>query len=224
MDVLAFLRNRLQFICAFYDTAAEPFRETIRKIENGEPPFEPPYSEDGGEPPFLSEWIEADTGLDVLGRACLSMVSASLKLYFETWEAQLRIEWEKGEKKKAFRNGFLQGYQKCFAEVVKVSWEDCPADLEILEQVTLARNRDQHPESITRMGVNHTPTDRRRYPGLFFASDAERKAYQDPEMAGISWMNPSVRVSREALLKAIGEVENLAEWLEPQILAVRYRR
>jgi hypothetical protein len=90
--------------------------------------------------------------------------------------------------------------------------------------VTLARNRDQHPDSMTRMGVNHTPKDRKKHPGLFFASDAERKAYRDEEMAGISWMNPSVRVSREALLKAMDEVETLAEWLEPQILKLRYRR
>ena len=98
----------MRFIREFYETAGEPFRETMRKIESGEPPFEPPYSEDG-EPPYLSEWIEADTALDVLGRACVSMVSASLKLYFETWEGQLGVVWEKGERKKAFKDGFLHG-------------------------------------------------------------------------------------------------------------------
>lgn len=213
----------MRFIREFYETAGEPFRETMRKIESGEPPFEPPYSEDG-EPPYLSEWIEADTALDVLGRACVSMVSASLKLYFETWEGQLGVVWEKGERKKAFKDGFLHGYKKCFAEVLSLSWDDCPADLEILEQVTLARNRDQHPDSITRMGVNHTPADRGKYPRLFFASEAERGMYDDPDMAGITWMNPSVRVSAESLLQAIEEVEKLAEWLEPKMLAVRYGR
>jgi hypothetical protein len=223
MDVLAFLRDRMRFIREFYETAGEPFRETMRKIEAGEPPFEPPCSEDG-EPPYLSEWIEADTALDVLGRACVSMVSASLKLYFETWEGQLGVVWEKGERKKAFKDGFLHGYKKCFAEVLSLSWDDCPADLEILEQVTLARNRDQHPDSITRMGVNHTPADREKYPRLFFASKAERGMYDDPDMAGISWMNPSVRVSAESLLQAIEEVEKLAGWLEPKMRAVRYGR
>jgi len=223
MDVLAFLRDRMRFIRGFYATAGAPFCETMRKIEAGEAPFEPPYSEDG-EPPFLEEWIEADTALDVLGRACVSMVGASLKLYFETWEGQLGVVWEKGERKKTFENGFLQGYRKCFADILGLSWDECPADLEILEQVTLARNRDQHPDSITRMGVNHTPSDREKYPRLFFASEAERRMYDDPDMAGISWMNPSVRVSRESLLTAIGEVEKLAEWLEPKILAAQYRR
>jgi len=48
--------------------------------------------------------------------------------------------------------------------------------------------------------------------------------YDDPDMAGISWMNPSVRVSLDSLLTAIEEVEKLAEWLELKILAVRYGR
>lgn len=223
MDVLAFLKRRTAFIRVFYDTATVPLRETMRRIEEKEPPFEPPYSEDR-EPPFLEEWIEADTGLDVLGRASISMLSASLKLYFETQEDELGITWEKDEHKQAFKNGLLQGYRTCFVQILDVPWDDCPADLEILEQVTLARNRDQHPDSITRMGVNHTIKNRRKYPGLFFASEHERKAYDDPDLAGISWMNPSVRVSREALIKAIEEVETLAAWLEEKIHAARYHR
>lgn len=223
MDVLAFLKDRTRFIRGFYDAASESFRETMRKIEAGKAPFEPPYSEDG-EPPYLEEWLEADTALDVLGRAGVSMLSASLKLYFESWERQLGIVWAMGKRKKTFKDGFLEGYKTCFAEIIGLSWTDCPADLKILEQVTLARNRDQHPDSITRMGVTHTPADREKYPRLFFASEAERKMYDDPEMRGISWMNPSVRVTEETLFRAIEEVEKLAEWLEPRMLAVKYRR
>jgi hypothetical protein len=52
MDVLGFLKIRTQFILQFYETASEPFREIMRKIDINEAPFFPPYSEDG-EPPFL---------------------------------------------------------------------------------------------------------------------------------------------------------------------------
>ncbi len=52
MDVLAFLKDRTGFIRWYYDTAGVPFREIMRKIETGEAPYEPPYSEDP-EPPFL---------------------------------------------------------------------------------------------------------------------------------------------------------------------------
>lgn len=224
MDVLAFLKDRTGFISWYYDTAAEPFRETIRKIEADEAPFDdPPYSEDG-EPSYLTEWIEADTGLDVLGRTCTSMLSASLLLYFRTWERELGVRWENGERKRAFRNGFLRGYQACFGEVLELSWDDCPADLELIEQVVLARNRDQHPESIATMRVSHSYKERKERGRLFFVSEAERRMYDDPAMADISWMNPSVHVSRELLFRALEQVDTLAEWLEPCMFEAKYGR
>lgn len=224
MNVLFFLKKRAAFIRRYYDTAAEPFREIIRKIEAGKAPFDdPPYSEDG-EPPFLSEWLEADTSLDVLGRTCITMLSASLQLYFRTWESELGVRWEKGEREKAFKKGFLRGHQFCFGEVLKLSWDNCPADLKLIEQVVLARNRDQHPETITTMRVSHSYTERKERGRLFFVSEIDRKMYDDPQMSDISWMNPSVHVSRELLCIALEQVEVLAEWLEPRMFEAKYRR
>jgi len=62
VDVGFFLKDRIAFIRQFYDAASLPFVERKRKIDAGEDPFVPPYSEDD-EPPFLSEWIEADESL-----------------------------------------------------------------------------------------------------------------------------------------------------------------
>ena len=224
MDVLFCLKKRVKFIRYFYDTAGEPFRETMRKIEAGDPPFDnPPYSEDG-EPSYLEEWMEADEGLEVLGRTCFSMLSPSLQLYFKTWESELRIRWEKGARDRAFRNGFLQGYRACFGEVLNPSWDDCPADVGLIEQITLARNRDQHPEHIFTMRVDHTRKDLEKHQHLFFVSETERKMTADPDIEGTFWMNPSVHVSREMLFTAIEQVETLAEWLEDRMLAVRNGR
>jgi len=78
MDVLYFLKERTRLIREYYEHAARPFNEIIRKIEAEEEPYIPPYSEDP-EPAFLSEWIEADELLDVTGRCCISMLSASLR-------------------------------------------------------------------------------------------------------------------------------------------------
>ena len=113
MDILFFLRRRTEFIRGFYDAASEPFRERIRKIEAGEEPFAPPYSEDG-DPPYELEWNEAVTSKEILGRSCISMLSAALQLYFKTWEDHLRIQWAEGEKKATFKNGFVQGLQSRF--------------------------------------------------------------------------------------------------------------
>lgn len=224
MQVLFFLKERTKFMRSYYETAGEPFREIMRKIDEDEPPFDnPPYSEDG-EPAYLEEWLEAQEGLEVLGRSCNDMLSSSLQLYFKTWERELGVRWENGERKRAFRSGLLPGYKTCFGEVLDLSWDDCPANLDLIEQIVLARNRDQHPERISTMRVDYTPKDRKKHPHLFFISEMERKEYADSAWEGISWMNPSVHFSRQTLFVAIEQVEALAEWLEERMFAAKYGR
>ena len=222
MDVLFFFKERTRFIRYFYETAGMPFCETIRKIEDEEAPFDnPPYSEDG-EPPYLEQWIEADEALEVLGRTCLSMLSPSLELYFKTWEKELGIVWKNGERKRAFKKGFLQAYRNCFEEVLGVSWDHCPADLKLIEQITLARNRDQHPDEITSMRVAHGEKDLKKYPRPFFMSTADRNLQDNSEINSGFLMSLTVHVSREALYRAISETETLADWLEEYMFAARY--
>ena len=55
-------------------------------------------------------------------------------------------------------------------------------DLSIVEQIFLARNRDQHPDRITSMSVTHNSRDRKRYPKPFFVTDRERERYESGEM------------------------------------------
>jgi hypothetical protein len=57
----------------------------------------------------MVEWSEANTGLEMLGRTCVSMLSESLKLYFRCWEVELDVSWQDGERKNTFENGFVQG-------------------------------------------------------------------------------------------------------------------
>lgn len=224
MDVLYFFKERTRFIRKFYIVAATPFTQTMRAIEGGGAPFDdPPYSEDG-EPPYISEWIEASEALEVLGRTCLSMLSPSLQLYFRTWEDQLGIKWEKGERKAAFKKGFLEGYLTCFEGALGISRENCPANLDMIEQITLARNRDQHPDEITTMRVKHSKSDRERHGNLFFMSEQDRAMFSDPELLRISFIDPAVHVSEDHLLAAIEETERLTEWLEQHMLTKRWRR
>ncbi len=222
MDILYFLKERTKFIRYFYDTAGKPFRELMRKIEASEAPFQAGCTQDG-EPPFLAEWLEANSGLETLGRNCVSMLSASLQLYFMTWEKELGVVWEEKERKRTFENGFVQGYRTCFGQVLKLSWDDCPVNFDILEQVVLARNRDQHPDHIARLDVTHDKKFRTKHPALFFVSEGERKMFDDPDMANIYWMSPKVHVSRDNLLSAINQVEALGEWLEERMFAALHR-
>lgn len=224
MDVLYFFQERTRFVRRFYDTAAQPFETTKLAIDNGQPPFnDPPYSEDS-EPAYLSEWLEADEALEILGRTCLSMLSSSLQLYFQTWERQLSIQLGKEERKTIFKRGMLNGYLKIYEQFLGISRKGSPADLELIEQITLARNCDQHPERIATMRVTHSEKDRRKYPTPFFINEFDSAMLDDQEMAGLSFLAPTVYVSREHLTTAIEEIEKLAEWLEEYMLAKRWGR
>jgi hypothetical protein len=224
MDILYFLKERTRFIRSFYENASRPFRETMRKIEAHEEPFKPLYASEDSEPPFLQEWLEADEALEVLGRNCVSMLSESLKLYLTTWEAQF---WRDRPCAKClgkiFReSGFLHGYRTCFGEVFKINWDECPADFSILEQITLARNADQHPENIATVRVSHNEQVRRKHARLFFIRESERDSESDPNDAISPWFDPTLHVSRETLFEAIVQVEKLADWLEVRMLDARY--
>ena len=123
--------------------------------------------------------------------------------------------------KDMFKNGLLHGYRKCFESVSGVNWDACPANLELIEQTVLARNRDQHPEDIWTLGVNHSEKDRERYPSPFFIEDEERSLLNG---AGedARWMSARLHVSGEKLEQAIREVEALAVWLEDCLVRVQY--
>jgi hypothetical protein len=106
---------------------------------------------------------------------------------------------------------------------VGIDWASCPADLIIIGQVVLARNRDQHPESITMLRVAHAEEDRRRHPQPFFMSEREAELFEDGNGPNL-FMSPSLHVSREKLIAAIEQVECLCQWLEEKMLDTKYTR
>jgi hypothetical protein len=219
MDVLWFFKDRLKSISSFYVTASQPFIATIAAIDDQTPPFDHPPYDESGEPAYMDEWQEATLGLDLLGRAALSMLSASLKLYFETWERDLGMPWNsKTEKKRALGEGFVPAYWKGFASALGFDPNTRPADFDLIEQIVLGRNRDQHPQEITSLRVKHRLTDLRRFSSTFFIQDSDR-ALLDEDM--VQWMAPSLNVDAAGLTAAIAEVERLADWMEPRLTAAR---
>lgn len=82
MDADYFLKQRTAFISFFYDESTRAFSAICVKIENSESPFDdPPYSEDP-EPPFLREWMDAKTAIEIVRQSCVGLLSDSLKLFF----------------------------------------------------------------------------------------------------------------------------------------------
>lgn len=221
MDLLYFLKARTAFVRHFYSVSSAPFKETKRKIECGETPFESRLAKYEGEPPFTTEWIEAERCLEVLGRVCISMLSASLKLYFDTWRAHLGIDLRQ-EDKQALKHGVLKGYKWIFGGRLCVEWADCPVDFALLEQIFSARNRDQHPDHIGTQAVSHHRSDLEKYAEPFFLSDTDCKILaDDPEFVSNPFFSFRIHVTGENLLAATKEVEALAEWLEPRLVAGR---
>lgn len=214
MDIRYFLERRLAFIEQYYRSAAAPFLERKRLIEAGEEPFVPPYSEDG-EPPYLEEWLEADESLQILGQTCISMLSASFHLYFTTWEHHLGVPVAESLKSIFKKRGWLNGYKAYFAKNFQVKFEDSGCNLQLLEELVLARNRVQHPESITSRSTSYSNDDLKKLPSPFFVSEWEVELMTGADEGEQSWLvPPTITVTEEKLQAALAEVRRFSEWLE----------
>lgn len=215
MDVQYFLKQRIAFIRQFYKNAAMPFLEIKRKIEAKEPPFHsPPYSEDG-EPPYLEEWLEADESLHVLGAACLSMLAASLHLYLRMLELRVGAPVDAELKRVFKKQGWFVGYREYFARYCRIPFEKCPADLALLEELVLARNRVQHPDSIVFQRPEYSEADLAKLRRPFFIDETESLGLVGTNEEEQRWlMPPMLHVTAAKLETALAELEHFAEWLE----------
>lgn len=214
MDIRYFLERRLAFIEQYYTAAATPFLERKRKIEAGEEPFVPPYSEDA-EPPHLEEWLEADESLQILGQTCISMLSASFHLYFTTWQHHLGVPVAPSLKPVFKKRGWFNGYKSYLSANFGVEFGNSGCNLQLLEELVLARNRVQHPESISSRSTNYSDDDLKKLPSPFFVSEREVELMVGAEDGERRWLvPPTINVTEEKLRAAIAEVRRFSEWLE----------
>ncbi|MDJ1652967.1 hypothetical protein PFH44_05540 [Raoultella sp. Ech2A] len=218
MDIEFFLLERTKFIAFFYKTASTPFSQIMNDIVNQIPPYVPPYSEDA-EPPFLTEWLDAKYGLDTCGHHAISMLSSSLQLFLKAWVDRLDrfqgMTFEVNFKK----NGWLNGYLQIFKEL-ELDMDDCPANLKIIEQLPLVRNRIQHPEHLTSIYIEHSDNDLTKLSRPYFIQESEFDSVSDQE--NNSWLLPPViSPSHEKIMEAVNNVELLGSWLENQYRKAR---
>lgn len=213
MDLAFFLKQRVEFIRQFYTISSAGFIERKRLIEAKEKPFVPPYSEDA-EPPFLEEWLKAEESLQVLGNMCISMLAAIFHLYFKEWESQTGIAVD-DSLKADFKKGWLNGYRAYFAHHFQIRFEDSPTNLTLLEELVLARNKIQHPESILMNTVRYSDSDLKKLPNLFFVDKKHASLFAEIEDKECAWLiAPHIQVTEEMLFTVLSEVTNFAEWME----------
>jgi len=220
MDVVYFLKERTNFIRFYYDQGVVGFAKIKHQIDGKLPPFDdPPYSEDP-EPAYLDEWMDAEDGIQIVGLSAISLLSDSLKLYFYSLRHRV-IGFSFGDKQdegKAFKQGFVAAYAEALGHILDTDWSDCPADLQVIEQIVLARNRAQHGSDLTSLHVSHDQHTLDKHPRPFFMNEHERESWiEDDHSTFSSFMMPSVKVTRETLFAAIKQVEELADWIESRM-------
>jgi len=207
MDIQAGLRDKLRFIERHYAAASAPFRETKRKIDAGEDPFEPPpfdaETATDFRPPFLEQWQEANESLNIEGEVALQLVQGALREYLSSF---INLY---GDPLTASGKNWLRLYRKHFLETHGIDWEEGPVPLDELEEVNLARNDVEHggdPFGKTR----RLPQDNGlRFAAGHFVDEIEKQVFQ---ASGHSWPG-RIEVTDSGLKETIRRVETLCEFL-----------
>ncbi len=240
MNVLLFLKSRTNFIRQFYTTTSAPYNELIRKNVKNEEPFISQYwDDDGGE--FYPEWEEAQNSLHVIGSFCISMLSATLKLYLESLEGeaigivsydsareQSDEEYKKywKNRKREFKKSWLCGYMWSFSQHLGINFKGYSGNVAILEEIILARNKFQHLPSITSFETSYDNSDLGKLKSNpLFLNDEElnhiRNIIDEENSSWLNWLN--LNISNEKLFTVISQVECFTEWLDSEIKIAKNR-
>ncbi len=195
----------------FFTNAAKPFEDIIFAIDKEEPPYVPVY-EESGEPQFMKEWMDASTGLESVGITALSMLSSSLQLFLNDWVCHFEKPDNKF-KRTHKKHGWFYAYQKIL-EKIGLNLDECPADLELIEQAVLVRNRGQHPEHLTILCTTHSRHDLEKYPSPYFVTETDKRIidFDDGRMSW--WLTPNIYVDHEKFKYVASEIKKMCVWLE----------
>jgi hypothetical protein len=209
MDLLQGLHEKLRFIDWMYRKAGESFVETKRKIENSESEFDysgwDPESFDG-EPPFLTQWQEADEAVNLLGQASLSLVQSVLREYLDG--CLLVVRAEKPQRKG--KESWFDAYQRFFNEQFGIDWVKSPVQPTLVEEINLARNDAQHSGREFGMTRYQDAQHRARFPkGLFADPTFAAMVDQSPLMGPVP-----LRVTANGLQEAIKRVVDFCSFID----------
>ena len=218
MDLVFFLEERLKFTEYFYKNTRKPFCEIMLAIKEERPPFPPKYDE-SGEPPYMGEREDAETGLYFAGLTALSMIASSLKLFLDEWfRLQLDFKPDKKYKRDCKERGLREALHRVL-ENSGICARECPANLELIEQTILVRNRIQHPDSLPLLQPKHSESDLRKYPSPYFVDpDDPLIGLFDGSLNSGSklsrWLLPKVSIDQDKFQELVTEVKEFAQWLE----------
>src|ERR1700756_38673 len=116
----------------FYEETTGVFVEVKRKVEAEEEPYVPRGDpESYSEPPFLTEWIEADEKLRLQRQLCLSVLQRTLVEFMNSVIAR----HPNFPKNKPDDRNWFKNYQRWFLDELRIDWTQSGADLKMLEEL-----------------------------------------------------------------------------------------
>ena len=112
-----------------------------------------------------------------------------------------------------------------FSSRLSIDFNLVPANLQMLSEVVLARNRIEHPTSITSRRTQYADADHEKMRPPFFVDEREAVLLVDSDEGEKSWlMPPTLHVTAEKLLAALTEIERFVDWFEVEIEKRLYPR
>ena len=218
MDAAYFLKRRIEFVRFFFTEGQAAFDRIRLNIEEGKPPYDNPECSEDPEPPFLEEWMTAQTALQIVGQTSVSLLSDALKLYFRTMQSRvIGFSFSKEAEASAKKKGWVALYRDTFGLIFDTDWRDCPADFDIIEQVVLARNNSQHGNDLTSHRVVLDPKTLDRHPKPWFASEEEVTTWKEYGSEPSSFFAPELQVTQERLFAAADHIQMLADWIDARM-------
>lgn len=216
------LESKLTFLRDFYERTTHPFREIKRKIEVHEEPYIPYWSEEpDGEPPFLSEWMDANDGLRLQEQVCLNLLQRSFREFLDG-TAKEHCDYPNSKPKE--KGNWFENYQKWFYEECAIDWTHAPVSLSKIEELTFARNCVQHGgeshggpgehvfdshDLIKRQSLHY----HQRFPDPFFGSEIEKQIWSNA-----SCPNPVViELTVQKLDAAIDDISTFCQYIHEHL-------
>jgi len=122
-----------------------------------------------------------------------------------------------------FKKGWFNGYKVYFLTHFGIDFLKTTANLAMLEEIVLARNRIQHSDDLMTPRTSYSKADLKKLPQVFFVNEVEMKLLSDVEESEKSWLFPPyVHITEEKLTAATIEVEKFSTWLDNEIVKSVY--
>ena len=210
------LVSNLRFLRWFYELSITGFVDIKRRIDAQEEPYVPRSGYEYDEPPFLSEWLDADEARKLQGQVCLSLLQRSLREYLDS-----TVKRHPGSRPKRKGNWF-GNYKEWFLSEIGIDWEKSPVPLTRIEELTIARNCVEHGSGsvydahrlVKRQGKNY----HERFPDSVFANEFERALWRE-----MGYPQPvEIELTPEKLDNAMEEILGFGRFIEENLPASIY--